>query len=142
MPRSAKWAGYALTCLLAVMLSSCKSNSPTSNTVTSRTISVRLRAGQIVTYRARILFDGVIAAASVSSTVVGTESVVIVNLDALAVPRGPHVIQAIILAEVPAPSEYRMTASVSENATVVVPEVPDAVAIVGINGAINLAISF
>lgn len=142
MSGSTKRAGCILACVLSVLLGSCKSDNSSSDTVTSRVINVRLRANQTVTYRARLLFDGVIVVNAVSSVVSGTESVVNVNLDALSVPRGSHVIRATILAEVPIPSEYRMTASVSENGTVVRPEVPDAVATLGINGNLDLTITF
>lgn len=142
MPVSSKFAGCVLACLLAVLLASCKSDNSTSDTVTSRVINVRLRANQTVTYRARFLFDGVIVVNAVSSVVSGTESVVNVSLDALSVPRGTHVIRAVILAEVPSPSEFRMTASVSENNVVVRPDVPDAFAVVPINGNIDLTITF
>ena len=142
MFRSFNWRLLGLALLLAVITVSCKSDNSTSNTVTSRTINVRLRADQTVTYRASFLLDGVLVVPSMSSVLSGTESVVNVSLDATALPRGTHTVSAVILAEVPIPSLYRMTASVTENGNVVVPEVPDAFDALGINGRLDLSITY
>ena len=112
---------FAILILLGISLFSvsCNNDDGSSNgggnQVTSRIISVRLRADQNVTFRARFTLDGVTIVSQASSVVSGIDSLITLTFDGLALPKGRHTIGAMILQEVPAPAVYKMNVSVTEN---------------------------
>lgn len=129
--------------LTALFLVSCKSDNSTGNdNVTSRTITITLKADRSVTYRARFTLDGVTLVSGASPVISGNDAVITVTFDGLTLPKGRHTALATILVAAPSPSQYRMSVGILENGQPAGTGGAEVTAGLGIGGSIEVAFQF